>query len=448
MMDKAFIDTNIKEKQRAEEIGLILAARLQHPQHVKNTVTLSNNITMGGHHPWDDFSLASGYPSMIMLFGTLDKKYPNHGWDLIAHEYMLALKASLEKREINGSSLFGGLGGIAYAVYTISKEGQRYTKFLHSINSLLQHETQKLLEAVNHIIEQGKGVPCIAYDVIAGIVGIGRYLLETRDMEENRTLLLDVLHTLCGLAKPIVISEVNVPGWYCSKEYQFNETYRDKYPNGNFNLGVSHGIAGVLALLSLCLEKGIKVPGMVSVMEQIIDCLVYFKQEDEAGIYWPGIISFEEYTASSLENVQIADTWCYGSAGIGRVLFLAGRATGREDLKVLSRRVYHSIYNDRTMSQRNLAGSSFCHGTAGLLYLTGKMGLDTSDDYLMDASKEIFERLNNQFNADSPFGYDDTEGHLTVNKPGLLEGTAGIALALVSLYDSKKFCWNQLFLID
>lgn len=447
-MNKAFVGNDIKREQSAEELGLALAERLKSPQEVKGTVTSPTNLTMEGHSPWGDFSLASGYPSMIMLFSTLDRKYPENEWDVIAHNYIIALKNSLEQKGISSPSLFGGLGGIAYSIFAASRDGQRYSKFLKTINTLLLQETKKMLRDVDFFIEKGQGVPSVSYDVIAGLVGIGRYLLETRDIEEHQTLLLDILNVLCKLSTPIVINREVVPGWYISREHQFNDKYRNRYPEGNFNIGVSHGVSGILALFSLCLERGIKVPKMYSVMNQIIDCLLFFKQEDEDGIYWPGIISFYEFTNQSPKNVRIADTWCYGSTGIGRVLFLAGRSTGREELKELAQRVYYSIYSDRTMRQRNLSGSSFCHGTAGLMYLTQKMGIETRDDYLVHESNKVFDQLKTQFDKGTSFGYSDSESKLTINKPGLLEGTAGIALALLTAQDNRKYHWEQLFLMD
>lgn len=440
-------ETNIKSNY-AEQIGIYLAQKLKDPEEVKYLATKDKNCTMAGVHPWSDTSLSTGYPGLIILFSTLEKKYPHENWDRISHQYILKLKDSLETEGYKSASLFGGLAGIAYSLLSASLEETRYKNFLETVNQLLIEETEIYMKSVQNIINEQKGTSCLFYDVIGGLVGIGRYFLETSYKLRNRQLLLDILKTLYSITKPIIAHDCKVPGWFVPKEYQFNEKYQRKFPKGNLNIGISHGIAGILALFSQCIDKGIKDNFILNKTNELIDWIVSYKQENEHGIYWPGIISFEEFTSDHLGKVAIRDTWCYGVPGIARTLYLAGKSTERLNIIQLSCDAFHSIYKDREIEQRNLSGSSICHGTAGLMRLTKKMAFDTKSDYLFIKGELIFQKLYSQFDSNFPFGYIDVESNLKINKPGLLEGSAGISLSLLSKDEEKDLLWDQLFLIS
>lgn len=65
---------------------------------------------------------------------------------------------------------------------------------------------------------------------------------------------------------------------------------------GNFNLGLSNGIGGILAALSIALMEGIEIAGQRKAIERILEDYKRFHYVDNNGaVYWPGIIKFEDY---------------------------------------------------------------------------------------------------------------------------------------------------------
>ena len=98
------------------------------------------------------------------------------------------------------------------------------------------------------------------YDVISGLSGVGRYLLCISDNPEALKRLKVILKYCISLIQPICINGEHVPGWYIAPENLFTNADREKYPQGSFNCGLAHGIAGPLALLSLASQQGIYIP--------------------------------------------------------------------------------------------------------------------------------------------------------------------------------------------
>jgi hypothetical protein len=83
---------------------------------------------------------------------------------------------------------------------------------------------------------------------------------------------------------------------------------------------------------------------------------------------------------------------------------------------------------------------SLCHGWAGILRIVQRMAADTADPVLEAAFPALTERLIAGFDPDAPFGYRYTARAfpLGADRPGYLEGAAGIALALRSIATGER----------
>lgn len=74
--------------QRDQLIVSDLAEKLLDPQKVKETVLENTNKNPNlEYFPWSDFSLSHGYPALVLFYAHLDRYFPQHRWDFIAHEY-------------------------------------------------------------------------------------------------------------------------------------------------------------------------------------------------------------------------------------------------------------------------------------------------------------------------------------------------------------------------
>jgi hypothetical protein len=77
--------------------------------------------------------------------------------------------------------------------------------------------------------------------------------------------------------------------------------------------------------------------------------------------------------------------------------------------------------------------AGLCHGSAGLAHLFGLMYQMTAEAALADAARFWVERTLEQPGC---------------NGPGLLEGTAGVALAMESACTTAEPVWDQMLLVS
>jgi hypothetical protein len=142
--------------------------------------------------------------------------------------------------------------------------------------------------------------------------------------------------------------------------------------------------------------------------------------------------------------------WCYGTPGVARALQLAAAALDRPDWAGTAAGTLLTAA-DRAERTGWLTDSSLCHGWAGLLHICRLVGRDVGDPRLLAVADRIAGRLLDSYQPDSPFGFryqapqvgpagDQHHGAgrarqqpqvaLAPDRPGFLEGAAGIALAL------------------
>jgi hypothetical protein len=94
--------------------------------------------------------------------------------------------------------------------------------------------------------------------------------------------------------------------------------------------------------------------------------------------------------------------------------------------------------------------AGLCHGSAGLAHLFNRMYQMTAEPTLADAARFWIERTLELCSAAAP-GRDtalsDSAGSAWKG-PGLLEGAAGIALALEAACTTTEPIWDQMLLVS
>lgn len=430
------------------EICRRIIERLSEPADVRAVVLADNNISMFGSHPWGDLVLSSGNLSISLLMTQWDNFYPEEGADLTAHKYFLETINALGRDGVpNNISMFSGLSGMGFALNYASHGGERYADFLEKINQLIFNIFDELIEAYREIKEVG--VSPFWYDVISGLTGVGRYFLFLSDKKEARVRLEQILDYLISFADPVEVKGKIMPGWYIAPKNMFTNDDRKKYPNGGFNCGMAHGIAGPLSLLSLSASQGITVPGQREAIGVMADWLISKKRTEVKGLVWPSWVSLES-EASGIVDVKFdcRDAWCYGTAGVSRSLYLAGKATDNKNYLDIARMGFEAVFN-RDPDIWNLDGASFCHGFSGTLQVANRMYKDTGDILYKKLINKLLKEIINVGCEENPFIFKDFEGQNHIDKAGLLDGAAGIALSLVStLHIQEDFEWDNCFLIS
>lgn len=397
------------------------------------------------------------YINPLLFFGEyLDILPKDTDWEDIIHQYMIKIKEALE---MGGGylspSLFSGLSDIGYSIHSVYKKTGSYEKFLNTLNNHILMEVNFLLDKYeNDIGNMEAGV----YDFIYGFSGQGAYLLMFKTDKDVIKTLNRICRLFVNMTKKININYNSIPGWYIPVDKLTSNFDKEIYKDGNFNLSVSHGISGVLAFMALAIKEGIEVEGQKEAMNRILDTLVEFSYKNDKGnTYWSGQLSLSEYLKGESEIKKTnRQSWCYGSVGISRAMYLAGKALDNKKIIEFSSNILEGIA-DSTWQEWGLDCEHLCHGRGGLLSIMEIMYNDTKNDKYKTAINNAVEIMVKGYDNNSIFGfYNYTVKDITaqdreyeyVDDYSFLEGTTGTILALMASIYPDKISWMRHLIIN
>lgn len=394
---------------------------------------------------WDPASTARGSAGVAILFGYLDVCFPNQGWDAAARQHLEFAAHAIESRSFHSPALFGGLSGTAFAAWCLSHNGSRYCGLSAALDAALFPAVAGLAEQVASATD---GVANHNYDVISGLSGAGAYLLCRRELPVARNSLMGVLRSLIALSE----DGADVPRWYTPASLMSDEKMALQNPGGVLNCGLSHGIPGPLALLALARMHDVDVEGLDLAIERLANWLAAHRTDDSWGVNWSSVVPLERTADGSLKPV--ADRrpthagWCYGSPGVARALWLAGKAIACQDYCDLALAAVTAAIT-KPVKARFLPSPTLCHGVAGLLQVTLRFAVDTGLPVFQQAASELTAELLGAYEPESILGYRSVEaGGCRVDNPGLLDGAPGVSLALLAASCPAEPIWDRLFLLS
>ncbi|SEK44417.1 Lanthionine synthetase C-like protein [Streptacidiphilus jiangxiensis] len=308
------------------------------------------------------------------------------------------------------ASLFHGAPGLEFV---LSRAGQD----TRSVRDATDRVVRARLGAAQ---EQGRSgvLPTPAqFDLIRGLTGLGAVLL-TR--ETTSPLLPQILAYLVRLAWPVDFTGHEVPGWWSS-----TGPCDEEMPGGHANLGVAHGVAGPLALLSLAARRGYQVPGQMVAIEVMTGWLEQYR-----GGYWITLGNLSSGPEDT-EAPSSRPSWCYGELGLLRSRHLACFALGDSIRAAAVEAAAVDVLTD-SRRLRLVTDASLCHGWAGLLTVARSMASDSlAPDEFARPISDIQSRLAHAIDQ--------------LDKPGFLEGRAGAQLTLDG-HDTTG--WTRALLIN
>ncbi|GLZ35618.1 hypothetical protein Lesp02_78050 [Lentzea sp. NBRC 105346] len=384
-----------------------VAARLADEQRLGDAVALAMAQTS---HPevnvWRPMSLAFGDSGVALLLGVL-------GHDVAGHRLLAGAVGGIAAGSPLG--LFDGVHGVRAAAWALSKDGARYTGLLSKLDRFV---------ATGDAGTVAGGVAS-AYDLIGGITGWGAGLLAHRTAETG--------DALAGVVRAV--------GRLLSEDDEGPRAWMVVDERRAVDTGVAHGIPGLLAFASLALSTpDLATPELRDAVAWGSRWLLRLGKSLPQKGFWPQIVSME------LEpGPMVGPKWCYGTAGVARALWLAGKAL--DDQEVLAEAVRMAL-EVAGADPAELPSPGLCHGLAGTLLVLRHFAWDTGRAEFDVAVRDLSAALLDRYDPDSPMGFRDVENSgAEVDNPGLLSGAAGIALALHALDLGERPWWSRLFLL-
>ncbi|MFI8929107.1 lanthionine synthetase C family protein [Streptomyces sp. NPDC053474] len=398
---------------------------------------------------WAPHSLSRGLPGIALLFGCLGRDDPAHR--STAHSYLAAVASALPRRT-EPWGVNRAIPALAFTATSISGTTGAYRSLTAALDERVADSVRLTLAAEKDRMAAGEAAPTPPrFDTIAGLAGVGRYLLGSRSAVAAATLPL-VLTYLVDLARPVRTPHGAVPGWWTVPEHAAADPRE-----AVLDLGLAHGIAGPLALLSLAWRDGARVPGQDEAAHRMAEWLMSWRKNDEGVDHWPRMVTLTQDRDRSLpvpRNPRMA-SWCYGTPGIARSLQLAGQAFGVRHWSDTATAAVHRLLT-APRSAWTLDDYGLCHGYAGLLHTVRRTAADARDPRLVTLADSLADDIVRACRTETVYGYEamdrQEDRNVLVGAPGLLEGTAGIALALwdaaVGHGESQRLPWDSFLLLS
>ena len=352
-------------------------------------------------------SLASGSAGLAVCAGQLARTRSDQ---MVADVALTHLEAAVDvlATEPLTSSLYSGFTGIAWAVELVDRllgnEGEdRNGDIDDALTGLLQRYPDDA-----------------PYDLINGLTGLGVYALARWPRPGAAPCLLGVVEQLARRARH------DRDGIYWWTPPSWRGLRGERYQPAGVDLGVAHGIAGVIPFLARVHRLGLAQPAVRSLLDGCVNWLLAHLVDTASGPTVP------YYVADGVEPGPARSAWCYGDPGVAAALLLAARDVGEPSWAAAATDLAVRAAA-RPAAQTGVVDAGLCHGSAGLAHLFGLMYQMTAEAALADAARFWVERTLEQPGC---------------NGPGLLEGTAGVALAMESACTTAEPVWDQMLLVS
>lgn len=317
-----------------------------------------------------------------------------------------ALEAALGGLDrVSDPWLLGGLSGIAWTAAHLSGDLIE-----------LDEETAADLDALVGRILAAKPWPFL-WEHVGGLVGLGVYALE----RGSSGMLARALEHLARLAER---SAAGVT-WRSPPR-------KDSPADGYHNLGLAHGVVGVIAFLA----RAVPVAGAGhDLLADAVRWLRSLDTGDPAGRF--------PYWLERPAPPGRRDGWCYGDPAIAIALARAGQALGEQTWIEHGRAVALDV--SRREPDVDLP-AGLCHGALGRAHLFNRLAQATASDELAAAARVWYrDTLARRRPGVGAGGYPAESGSADES---LLVGATGIALGLCAAISPVEPTWDRALLID
>lgn len=363
-------------------------------------------------------------------------------WESLVYRCLEIIRNNIYSQNYSLFSVYTGIGSIAFALQELLYVLPNIQRFQNNINDLLCMNLDKYLEHLDMPDFTTVG----NFELIEGITGPLRYLLDYVDNEKMYNMASKLVEILVKRSQSQNIDDHSIPGWFYKPSSNEAKNMSIDTNIGVINYGVSHGMGGPLMTLSLAYKKGIQVDGI----EKAIDSI--FTEYNKAAfwvndiIYWPRKITLEQYIGQK-EIITCPNpmSWCYGSIGILRVMYLTSMYTQNKKIKM------YAINNLKKIAEMKISDYMLlmpvnCHGYAGTVSIMSEMYYDTKiDAFLNMAKKQLVICVDYIINADY-LKCKKEAGKVSLYS--YLEGYSGILQTIKSFVKSDKSTNKKRILIQ
>jgi lantibiotic modifying enzyme len=299
------------------------------------------------------------------------------------------------------------------------------------------------LEEIDRAVEVAidSDSPLRQCDLINGLLGFGVYFLERMPNPGAARALVRIAERIADRAEEHPLGRC----WFTQPSALLSPARRRQYPEGYYDLGLAHGVAGTITLLG-ALTRTLSRPADRRLLQAAIAWLLSRRLP----------ATFESWFDCFVLPGQLPElkgsrtAWCYGDPGVALALWNAGDAAGVEEWKKLGSELARDIAR-RDPGHTGIIDAGFCHGAAGVAHILHRFARWTNDDAIADGARVWFgAALDMACPGQGMGGYRFWTGQDKgwVDEPGLLVGATGVGLSLLAAIGSIPPEWDRVLLIS
>lgn len=272
------------------------------------------------------------------------------------------------------------------------------------------------------------------YDLMLGLAGIGVYFLESPQWTASRRALSEIVRHLFETAERTgeLVTWLTPPDRLVPHQ-------RKAAPTGFYNLGIAHGVPGVISFLSAA--RDLVDDGRA---EDLLEGAVRWVLSQEQS---SGALRFPTWVTPDGVAVQSRLGWCYGDLGVACALLRAAESTG--NLEWRKRGIAAAERCLEHLAVADFDDVCLCHGLSGIGHSLNRIHQATGDDRFRQGAISAFTGVCELWDPDGATwsGFPIAK-HYGRDIPSLLEGTAGVALALLAATTTQTPGWDRMFFMD
>ncbi len=330
--------------------------------------------------------------------------------------------------------LFAGFTGVAWATDHLTELG---------VLSAGEDYNREIDAALLDLISTEPGRWGAEY--MAGLAGLGRYALDRRGRGRSSELLDLVVRRIGAQA----IAAPEGLAWLTPPE-ALDAVSLAAYPEGCFNLGLAHGVAGILSVLAEASAKGSA--HAQTLVRPAVQWLLAQSSLHEDGSRFGK--AFGPGHPPNPEGTRLA--WCYGDLGTALALLRTGRWMSEPAWEVAGFDLALACTR-RADPRKGIYDAPFCHGALGTAHLFARLHDATGEPQFLQTAQAFLGwglTLRSGLGPAAGFySWESFQGGASdqapeVQRPGVLIGAAGVGLVLLSALRPITPIWDRLFLAD
>jgi lantibiotic modifying enzyme len=369
-------------------------------------------------------SVGIGAAGIALFFSYLSQTRPAGGYDRLAEAFLTRATTAVSDVSMK-PDLYGGFSGIAWVVSHLDRRWSN-------------PQEDDPLEAIDPVLlDYLDRSPWLdSYDLISGLVGYGVYAVERLPRPSAVTCLQRVIAHLAESAEHTAEGIT----WFTRPEL-LPPQQRELAPQGYYNLGLAHGVPGVIALLAAACAAGVATAQAKELLTGAVTWLL--AQQLPRG--FPSRFPMLTFAGSQPGPSRLA--WCYGDAGIMGALLYAARCANEPDWEQFALEMSIQA-TERDPETTGVVDAPLCHGAMGLAHVFNRLYQATGATRLAEAARLWCQRaLSLRRPGKGIAGFVSYENDQWVGRPGFLTGVSGIALALLGLTTPIEPQWDRLLLV-